>query len=384
MNAAESKPTEGGITPPVHLEFIQNQLENPGAAVAAAGEIEQYHRALFMHHHAVEWEQARQKARTHAERLAFLEGRLKETELRLSERPGLVPVMVDGREDTAPSPPWNAWDKLMFIICGLGILCLIAFGVSNISFNLLESGFITFRENPIRAYLWAALLPVGALAIKVGWDTLPEKRIRDRYLWFCLAVGILGVLLWVGAYASVYPSLSKGINDQIASLTVFDAPSASGATPRGLNFAGAKWIDVVTVSGQAIAEIFLSAVLGMYMTNLYARHRPVRLAADPAMAQLHQERGKLEESIARERQGLGEANGSIVKLENQLTALLAYGKSMFHRESARRQDQTQKRQIILEQLSDHVCNHLDPAEPGNGLTGVGAGAVSSSYRGNGT
>jgi len=381
MRAAESKPNEGGITPPVHLEFIQNQLENPGAAAAAAVEIEQYHRALFLHHHALEWEQARQKARTHAERLAFLEGRLKETELRLSERPGLVPVMVDGREDTVPSPPWNAWELFMFAICCLGIVCLISFGVSNISFNLLESGFITFRENPLRAYLWSALLPVGALAIKVGWDTLQERRTRDMYLWFCLVVGVLGVLVWVAAYASVYPALSKGINDQIASLTVFDAPTTSGAAPRGLNFAGAKWIDVITVAGQAVAEIFLSAVLGMYKTNHYSRHPPVRLALDPATAQLDQERGSLEERIARERLGLGEANGNIVKLENQLAALLAYGKSMFHRETARRQDQTQKRQIILEQLSDHVRNHLDSGDPGTHL--AGASAASSSYRGNG-
>ncbi len=381
MRAAESTPGEGGISPPVHLEFIQNQLENPGAPAAAADEIEQYHRALFLHHHAVEWEQARQKARSHTERLAFLEGQLKETELRLGERPGLVPVVVDGREDTTPSPSWNGWDIFMFAICSLGIVCLIAFGVSNISFNLLESGFITFRENPIRAYLWSALLPVGALAIKVGWDTLHERRTRDLYLWFCLVMGILGVLVWVAAYASVYPSLSKGINDQIASLTVFDGPSTSGGAPRGLNFAGAKWIDVITVGGQAVAEIFLSAVLGMYLTNLYLRHRPVRLALDPATAQLHQERSRLEESIARERQGLGDANGNIVKLENQLAALLAYGKSLFHRETARRQDQTQKRQIILEQLSDHVRHHLDSADAGSNL--AGAGAVSSSYRGNG-
>jgi hypothetical protein len=269
----------------------------------------------------------------------------------------------------------------MFAICGLGIVCLIAFGVSNISFNLLESGFITFRENPLRAYLWAALLPVGALAIKVGWDSLQEGRARGMYLWFCLVAGVLGVLVWVAAYASVYPSLSKGINDQIASLTVFDAPSTSGAAPRGLNFAGAKWIDVITVAGQAIAEIFLSAVLGMYMTSLYARHRPVRLALDPAMAQLDQERSRLGESIARERLGLGEANGNIVKLENQLAALLAYGKSMFHREAARRQDQTQKRQIILDQLSDHVRHHLDSVEPRDNV--AGASAVASSYRGNG-
>jgi hypothetical protein len=377
MSAIDSN--EAGITPPVHLEFIQNQLENPGASAAAASEIEHYHRALFLHHHAVEWEHARQKARTHAERLAFLEGRLKETELRLCERPGLVPVVVDGREDTAPSPPWNAWDIFMFAICCLGIVCLIAFGISNISFNLLESGFITFRENPLRAYFWTALLPVGALAIKVGWDSLRNNNARDLYLWGCLAAGILGVLIWVGAYASVYPTLSKGINDQIGSMTVFDGPS--GAAPRGLNFSGAKWIDVVTVAGQAIAEIFLSAVLGMYITNLYARHRPVRLVLDPAAAQLDQERSKLHDSIARERLGLGEANGSITKLENQLAALLAYGKSMFHREAARRQDQSQKRQIILEQLSDHVRHHLNTVDTESRL--AGASTEAASYPGNG-
>src|SRR5277367_6052722 len=117
MNASATKQDGGLIAPPVHLEFIQNQLENPGPRDVAAAEIEQYHRALFMHHHAVEWEQTRQKARTHAERLAFLESRLKENELSLSKRPGLVPVLVDGREDTAPSPPWNSWESLMFVLC---------------------------------------------------------------------------------------------------------------------------------------------------------------------------------------------------------------------------------------------------------------------------
>jgi hypothetical protein len=118
----------------------------------------------------------------------------------------------------------------------------------------------------------------------------------------------------------------------------------------------------------------------MYMTNLYARHRPVLLARDPASAQLERERTRLEESIARERIGLGDANGNITKLENQLAALLAYGKSMFHREAARRQDQTQKRQVILEQLSDHVRTHLDTVASDNRLEGAGTPV----YRANGS
>jgi len=64
-----------------------------------------------------------------------------------------------------------------------------------------------------------------------------------------------------------------------------------------------------------------------------------------------------------------------------LAALLAYGKSMFHREAARRQDQSQKRQIILDQLSDHVRHHLNAVDTENRL--AGANTEAASYRGNG-
>jgi hypothetical protein len=367
MSTTASSSNGANIVPAVHLEFIHNQLDNPNDS--APEQVEQYHRALFLHHHAVEWEKYRQQVKTHGDRLAFLEGQLKSTELSLSERTRLVPVTIDGQEDLKPSVPWNAWDILMFAAgCG-GIVCLITFGVWNISFNLLESGLVTFRQNPFRSYLWAALLPVGALAVKIGWDILQERKQRAIYLWSCLGLGMLGVLVWAAAYACVYPTLSKGVNEQIAALTVFNSSSPASASNPGLNFAGAKWIDVITVAGQAIAEIFLSAILGMYLTMLYARHRPVRLAPDPAFAQFDRERQNLEERIARERLSLGEATGHVTRLENQLAALLAYGKSMFHREAARRQGQSEKRQVILDQLSDHLRQHLDTVDTRNRLAG---------------
>ena len=358
MKTITPKSSPESIVPAVHLEFIQNHLQNPAASGLES--VEQYHRSLFLHHHAVEWEKYRQQARIHEDRIAFLEDQLKNTDLGLSARTRLVPVTVDGQEDTRPSCPWNAWDVLMFAAGCLGIVCLITFGVWNISFNLLESGLITFRDNPVRSYLWAALLPVGALAVKIGWDFLQDRRRRDVYLWTCLVLGMLGVIVWAGAYAWVYPTLSKGIGEHIASLTVFDSASPSSAA--GLNFAGAKWIDVITVASQAVAEIFLSAVLGMYLTTLYTRHRPVRLACDPAFAQLSRERKTLEANIARERLALGEATGNLLRLENQLSALIAYGASVFHRESAQRQDQAEKRQVILDQLSEHLRSHLNTVE----------------------
>jgi hypothetical protein len=367
MNATAQKSSADTITPAVHLEFIQNQLEHPNASLE---EIEHYHRALFLHHHALEWEKYRHQAKTRQDRLAFLEARLKDTELRLSERTKLVPVTVDGQEDSKPTSPWNGWDVAMFVAGCLGIVCLITFGVLNISFNLLESGFVTFRENPLRSYLWAALLPVGALAVKVGWDFLQDHRGRAIYLWSCLGLGLLGVLVWVGAYACVYPTLSKGINEQIASLTVFDRQTPASGPVSRLNFAGAKWVDVVTVAGQALAEIFLSAVLGMYLTNLYCKHRPVRLAHDPTFCQLDLERRDLAQRITLESASLGEATGNLLRLENQLAALIAFGKSMFHREAARRQDHSEKRKVILDQLSDHLRHHLETADSATRVPGT--------------
>ena len=371
MNAApqNSNGESLSISPPVHLEFIQNELENPDAGPE---EVERYHRALFLHHHAVELEKYGEAVKTHQERLAYLQGRLRAAELALSQRSSLVPATVDGTEDVKPTSPWNSWDATMFVAGCLGIVCLITFGIMNISFNLLESGFVTFRENPFRSYLWAALLPVGALGVKVGWDLLEARRRRDIYLWTCLGLGMAGVLIWMACYACVYPTLSKGINEQIASLTVFDNSPSIGNRAGVLNFAGAKWVDVVTVAGQAIAEIFLSAVLGIYLTKLYARHRPVRLARDPAFVQLEAERRGLDESIERERLSLGEANGNLLRLQNQMDALLAYGKSLFHREAARRQDESKRKQTILDELSDHLRRHIEAVDPGNRLGNASA------------
>ena len=58
-----------------------------------------------------------------------------------------------------------------------------------------------------------------------------SKR-RQLYLWICLSLGLLGVLVWAGAYACVYPTLSKGINEHIAALTVFDNQSPTSGSNR--------------------------------------------------------------------------------------------------------------------------------------------------------
>ena len=363
MSVLVKKDTAGTITPAVHLEFIQNQAGLPEEE--GIDEIEAYHRALFLHDHACDLERFQQQGRIHEDRLAHLETRLRETDARLTGLEKLVPVNVDGEPDIKPCAPWNLWDRGMFISALLGIVCLLVFGVLNISFNLLESGLVTFLENPIRAYLWAALLPVGALAVKVGWDFLQSQSKREIYLWICLTAGIVGVLVWVAAYAMVYPTLSKSINEHIEALSVFDSGASPGSSLMSINSAGAKWIDVVTVAAQAVAEVFLSAVLGMYLTVIYSRHRPVRLVGNPVFTQLDEERRTLESNVARERIAMAEARGNQSRLESQLSALVAFAKSMYQKEAALRRDQSQQKRLLLDQISEQLRTQLETVANGS-------------------
>jgi len=352
----------GTIAPAVHLEFIQNQAGLPEERGLA--EIEAYHRALFLHHHARELELYQQQARIHQDRLTHLEGELKDACTKLTAIEKLVPVNANGEPDIKPTAPWNVWDRVMFVVAGLGAVCLLVFGILNISFNLLESGLITFVENPLRTYFWAALLPIGALGVKVGWDSVRSQRARDFYMAFCLVAGLAGVLVWLAAYSAVYPTLSKTTSEHLQSLSVFDQPGASKSFLQGTTAGGAKILDAIIVGAQAIAEIFLSAALGIYMTVIYNRHRPVRLAGNPLFTQLNEERKSLEQSVEKERLALGEARGNQSRLENQLNALVAFARSLFQKEAALRRDHGEQQRMLLDQISEQLRSQLKTLENG--------------------
>jgi hypothetical protein len=361
MSTVVRNPSEESIKPAVHLEFIRNQAALTTEQQPATDEIAEYHRSLFMHHHALEIERLKQEGLSHEERLGFLHSRWNEIQERLKGLEKFVPVAYEGQPDVRPSAPWNMWDRLMFGGALAAIISLLIFGILNISFNLLESGLVTFMENPYRAYFWAALLPVGAFAVKVGWDLLPDGSWRAVYLWVCLALGMAGVLVWMGTYSTVYPTLSKSITDQLTNVSVFDDSSSAGQ----FNPGGARSVDMVMVFAQAIAEIFLSAVLGMFMTLIYSRHRPVQLATDPVFARLDEERVRLEREMVDARMGLAAARGREKQYENQLSALATYAKSIYQKEVAVRKEQSSQKEAVLDRITQHVRTQLETISSGD-------------------
>ena len=257
MNATASKLESENIVPAVDLKLIQNRLESAhppprprsGRTIAPSSSITTPSNG-----------KSRPASRARPPGPAFLpRGPAQGRPTRTRRAQEMVPASFDGREDLRPSCPWNGWDLTMLVLSCLGIVALLTFGVLNISFNLLESGFITFRENALRSYLWAALLPVGALAAKIGWDCLKTPNRRDVYLWTCLGLGMLGCWFRFGRMPASIPRSPRG------SMTTSPLSPCSTTPPahRGLEFAGAKWVNVITLAAQAMAEIFLSAVLGV-------------------------------------------------------------------------------------------------------------------------
>jgi hypothetical protein len=148
--------------------------------------------------------------------------------------------------------------------------------------------------------------------------------------------------------------------------------------------AGVKWTDVAIVASQATAEIFLSAVLGIYMTILYQRHRPVRLAENPLFGQLELERRSVAGEIEQERLALAEARGGESRLQNQMTALAAYARSLYQREAASRRDQLDQKTKLLDQISEQLRGHFQPANS-HSLPGIERGAfeLGREHAGNG-
>lgn len=350
----------------IHLEYIRNVAEVGDGEGAEA--VEAFHRALFLNRFGADLERCRQDREVREDRLSNLEARLRHAEDKLGAEEKYVAAFDEGMADDQPNLPWNAWARGMFVVALLGILALLVFGVFNVSFNLLESGIVTFAEHPIRAYFWAALLPVGALAVKIGWDLLRRPALKAVYHWVSLALGVGGVLVWVAAYASVYPGLSRTASEQIEALDIHrEVGAGEGGFLTGTTAGGVKRIDMVLVAAQAVAEIFISAVLGIYLTQLYARHRPVRLALNPTFAQYESERSDLEGRITAERGALAVAKGEQTKLENQLVVFVSYARSLLHRELADRRDRGRKKHRLIDEIAHELRCRLEALDAETGF-----------------
>jgi hypothetical protein len=65
---------------------------------------------------------------------------------------------------------------------------------------------------------------------------------------------------------------------------------------------------------------------------------------------------------------LAEAKGNANRLEHELSALVAFAKSLFQKETALRQDQSRQKQALLDQISEQLRNQLQTMG-GNGNSG---------------
>ena len=74
---------------------------------------------------------------------------------------------------------------------------------------------------------------------------------------------------------------------------------------------------------------------------------------------------------------LAEARGKQARLESQLTALVAYARSVFQKESALKRDQAQQKRLVLDQISEQLRSQLDTMENRGGLLRNNAATLTS-------
>ena len=338
---------------PIHLEYIRHLAdisEDNGEE-----QITNYHRAMFTNKHGAELEQLAHQIKHSETRLDGLEPEWRRATEKLNAIDPLFPNNGSAAKTEESPQPWNHWDRWMFVMAGIGVVCLVVFGVLNISFNLIESGLVLFGDHPYRAYFWAALLPVGALGIKIGWDLITSRSFKSIYVWCCLGTGFLGVLVWLQSYASIYPSLSMSTAEQLESIHLLtDQETADPKVP----FGKVKWVDMILVVSQAIAELFLSALLGIYMTIIYQKHRTIKPSIHPEYLYWDGERLKLERSVFDERKTLATARGRMKELDSQLAVYLAYAKSVYQRELVLSQNHCFRKERLLTELTSDVMERL--------------------------
>ena len=339
--------------PPIHLEYIRHLADISDDN--GEEQITKYHQAMFTHKHGAELEQLAHQVKHSETRLDGLEPEWRRVTEKVNEIDPILPNQGNATKSEEPPQLWNHWDRWMFVMAGIGVVCLVVFGVLNISFNLIESGLVLFGDHPYRAYFWAALLPVGALGIKIGWDLITSRSFKSIYVWCCLVTGFLGVLIWLLSYASIYPSLSMSTAEQLESIQLFtDQETADLTVP----FGNVKWVDMALVVSQAIAELFLSALLGIYMTIIYQKHRTIKPSIHPEYLHWDGERLKLERSVFDERKTLATARGRMKELDSQLAVYLAFAKSVYQRELALSQNDSSRKERLLTDLASEVMERL--------------------------
>jgi hypothetical protein len=130
--------------------------------------------------------------------------RLRESERqeRSTDSYATVPeVRKTGVSTKVPFNQWDPKDRLVGVLSGTGLSCLLPAASFNVFAAVMAQGIPVFLDHPWLAVGVSFLLPSGALAIHSIGDLLSSDRARHRYMLGTLSITAVVLVAWVKLFS---------------------------------------------------------------------------------------------------------------------------------------------------------------------------------------
>lgn len=198
-------------------------------------------------------------------------------------------------------------DILLGAVCLIAAVIVLGMASSNVFSIIMASGTPVFLEQPELAWMLSGLMPLGAFALEFFKRHLNSDHAKKIYTMLIFALAAILLVSWVVLFALVFGSPGD---------TGFDIDDLM--KPSGDNHL-AKAFTMV----QLLAELFVGAALFTSAGDLFSKHSPTRLMANPDYVEATQLLAKMKKEYAPIADILNTKKARLEMLEQGLTLYLS-------------------------------------------------------------
>ena len=213
------------------MTFMRTVLTEPSADKAIKS-VEIFASQIFERVHAAKIAALTLEMEELDERAHHASERLKAIELQERNTPSYqaVPeIRKAGSSNKIPFAHWDLKDRIVFVLCLMGVLCLLPAASFNVFAAIMAQGIPVFLDNSWLAVGLSFLLPSGSLAIHSLGDLLHSDRARYRYMLGTLSITAVVLLAWVTLFSDNFPIAAGAVVIEVPELQ-------SGASSTGSAF----------------------------------------------------------------------------------------------------------------------------------------------------
>lgn len=260
------------------IAFMRTVLSDPNIEKAAKL-VDTFAKQVFERVHAAKVTVLTLEIEELDERAKHASDRLKEIERQERNTPSYqtVPqIRKDGSSNKITFAQWDLKDRIVFVLCLMGVFCLLPAASFNVFASIMAQGIPVFLNQPWLAVGLSFLLPSGSLAIHSLGDLLHSDRARYRYMLGTLSITAVVLLAWVTLFSDNFPIAAGAV--------VIEMPEPqSGASSTGPAFTFTQ------LAGEMLAGASLFLVVG----HVLRKYTPESVIRVPEIIQLAQEKATL-------------------------------------------------------------------------------------------